>query len=117
MDDRINFAKKFVNEQQNQIDFAKEICIVEYFDKLMAFYNLVASDYPNEHEGVQRYWFEDDNKFIMKIKFSSKVNLNKFCNELEAYNGTMFIYGLYYDLVYINEKENVCSIELVCKNN
>lgn len=114
MDDRISFAKVLVGNQQH--DFAKEICIVEYFDKLMAFYNLVASDYPNDHEGIQRYWFEDDHKFIMKIKFSSKNNLNKFCNELDTNNGIIFIYGLYYDLSYQTEKNNICSVELDCRD-
>lgn len=115
MDDRINFAKVLVGDQQH--NFAKEVCIVEYFDKLMAFYNLVASDYPNDHEGIQRYWFEDDNRFIMKIKFSSKDNLNKFCKELDTNNGTIFIYGFYYDLIYNIEKGNICSVELDFREN
>lgn len=117
MEDRISFAKVFVDQHEKQNKFAKEICIVQYFDKLMGFYNLVASDYPNEHEGVQRYWFEDDNRFIMKIKFSSKNNLKKFCDELNKNNGTIFIYGLYYDIMYETENDNICSVELNCKLN
>lgn len=116
MEDRIEFARSFISNK-NENNFAKEISIIQYFDKLMAFYNLMASDYPNNQEGIQRYWFEDENKFILKIKFSNKKNLQKFCNKLGEYNGSIFIYGLFYGISYLIEEKNICSIELICNNN
>ena len=40
--DRISFAKKASAEEG--LKLAKEICIIRYFDELMALYNLIVAD-------------------------------------------------------------------------
>lgn len=113
MEDRISFAKVLLDSVESNHDIAKEMCIVKYFNELMAFYNLVALNGSDHRDGIQRYWFENTNKFCMKIRFSTNKKLRVFCNELDKYNGSVFIYGLYYQLTYIPE-DTVCTLILEC---
>ncbi|MDD3122000.1 MAG: hypothetical protein PHC62_00625 [Candidatus Izemoplasmatales bacterium] len=101
---------QFVNSLELNDGLAKEISIKHYFDELMAFYDLISLD-PNREDGVKNFWFENDHNFAMNIQFSQNENLQSFCEKLSLFDGTVFIYGLYYRLHY-KSKRNLCTVQL-----
>lgn len=107
--DRIQFAN---NLDFNIPNVAKEICITHYFNELMAFYDLISLDQSSGHEGIKKFWFENGGHDVaLNIEFGKKEKLAKFCNQLDMFNGKIFIYGLYYGLSFKSEK-NMCIIRL-----
>lgn len=96
--DRISFAKKASAEEG--LKLAKEICIIRYFDELMALYNLIVSD--NDFlisNTIKNYWFDDnDQRFNMTIEFKGMTQLNRFCNDIQYYGGIISIYGMSYKI-------------------
>ena len=68
--DRIQFANILSDESFSNM--AKEICITQYFNELMAFYDLINLDQSSEHEGIKKFWFENGGHDIaMNIEFGT----------------------------------------------
>ena len=108
--DRIQFANILSDESFSNM--AKEICITQYFNELMAFYDLINLDRSSEHEGIKKFWFENGGHDIaMNIEFGKAEKLSKFCNQLQLFDGRIFIYGLYYKLSF-KSKNKTCIIRL-----
>ena len=78
--DRVSFANKASAEEG--LKLAKEICIIRYFDELMALYNLIISDTDFLiSNNIKNYWFDDNNqRFNMIIEFKGITQLNKFAS-------------------------------------
>ena len=111
--DRISFAKKASAEEG--LKLAKEICIIRYFDELMALYNLIVAD--NGFlisNSIKNYWFDNnDQRFNMIIEFKGITQLNKFCQDVQFYCGIISIYGMSYNICYETDPSNLlCKVHL-----
>lgn len=111
--DRISFAKKASAEEG--LKLAKEICIIRYFDELMALYNLIVAD--NDFlisNSIKNYWFDNnDQRFNMIIEFKGITQLNKFCQDVRFYGGIISIYGMSYNICYEADPSNLlCKVHL-----
>ena len=111
--DRISFAKKASAEEG--LKLAKEICIIRYFDELMALYNLIVAD--NDFlisNSIKNYWFDNnDQRFNMIIEFKGITQLNKFCQDVQFYGGIISIYGMSYNICYETDPSNLlCKVHL-----
>lgn len=111
--DRVSFANRASAEEG--LKLAKEICIIRYFDELMALYNLIISDTDFLiSNSIKNYWFDDNNqRFNMIIEFKGITQLNKFCQDVQYYGGVISIYGMSYNICYDVDTPNLlCKVHL-----
>ena len=111
--DRVSFANRASAEEG--LKLAKEICIIRYFDELMALYNLIISDTDFLiSNSIKNYWFDDNNqRFNMIIEFKGITQLNKFCQDVQYYGGVISIYGMSYNICYDVDAPNLlCKVHL-----
>jgi len=114
IDDRVSFAKKA--SAAGGFGLANEICIIKYFNELMAMYNLIEGDESTLMSNkIENYWFDNENqKFNMVLEFKNSIYLNKFYNDImEGYGGFITIYGMMYKVYCdLNIKKSLCKIYL-----